>query len=81
MMGVALVLPSALSADELAANAETFPVAIKIDARQTKGELRPLWRFFGADEPNYSYMKHGRSCWRNWDCLPHMKSTFGRIIC
>lgn len=24
------------------------------------GELRPIWRFFGAGEPNYAYMKHGK---------------------
>ena len=23
-------------------------------------ELRPIWRFFGADEPNYATMKDGR---------------------
>ena len=37
-----------------------FPVAIRVDAARTKGELRPIWRFFGADEPNYAYMKDGK---------------------
>ncbi|MGD0652173.1 MAG: beta-xylosidase [Verrucomicrobiia bacterium] len=36
-----------------------FPVAIRVDAARTKGELRPIWRFFGADEPNYATMKDG----------------------
>src|SRR5713226_1330165 len=36
-----------------------FPVTIRVDAAKTKGELRPIWRFFGADEPNYAYMKYG----------------------
>src|SRR6476660_8148223 len=40
--------------------AQTFPVNINIDASQTKGELKPVWRFFGADEPNYAYMKDGQ---------------------
>jgi hypothetical protein len=31
-----------------------------VDAAEPKGELRPIWRFFGADEPNYAYMKHGQ---------------------
>jgi xylan 1,4-beta-xylosidase len=31
-----------------------------VDAAKTTGELRPIWRFFGADEPNYAYMKDGR---------------------
>ena len=24
------------------------------------GPLKPIWRFFGADEPNYAYMKDGK---------------------
>ncbi len=38
----------------------TFPVEIDVDVAQRKGELKPIWRFFGADEPNYAYMKHGQ---------------------
>src|SRR5262245_57417301 len=40
--------------------ADPFPVSIRVDARQTNGELKPIWRFFGADEPNYAYMKNGQ---------------------
>src|SRR5689334_6173320 len=40
--------------------AQTFNVNITIDAAQTKGEMKPIWRFFGADEPNYAYMKDGQ---------------------
>jgi xylan 1,4-beta-xylosidase len=45
-----------------AASAETnaFPVIIRVDASRTRGELRPVWRFFGADEPNYAGLKDGR---------------------
>lgn len=45
-----------------AAGAETnsFPVIIRVDASRTRGELRPVWRFFGADEPNYACRKDGR---------------------
>ncbi|MCI0540108.1 MAG: hypothetical protein L0Z50_33295 [Verrucomicrobiales bacterium] len=43
-----------------AAAADSFPVAIQVDAARTKGELKPIWRFFGADEPNYAYMKSGK---------------------
>src|SRR5262249_12099458 len=39
---------------------ETFPVGVRVDATLTKGELRPIWRLFGADEPNYAYMKDGK---------------------
>ena len=31
-----------------------------MDASDHKGNLRPIWRFFGADEPNYAYMTHGK---------------------
>ena len=40
--------------------AAPFPVAITVDATQTAGPLRPIWHFFGADEPNYATMKDGR---------------------
>ena len=42
------------------AQSAPFPVVIRIDASQTKGEMRPAWRFFGADEPNFAYMKDGK---------------------
>jgi xylan 1,4-beta-xylosidase len=38
----------------------TFPVTIQVDASKTRGVLHPAWRFFGADEPNYAYMKDGK---------------------
>jgi xylan 1,4-beta-xylosidase len=37
----------------------SIPVTIDIDAAQSLGPLRPIWRFFGADEPNYATMKDG----------------------
>ncbi|MCI0745476.1 MAG: hypothetical protein L0Y58_08735 [Verrucomicrobia subdivision 3 bacterium] len=40
--------------------ADSFPVSIRVEASKTTGELKPIWRFFGADEPNYAYMKHGK---------------------
>jgi xylan 1,4-beta-xylosidase len=39
---------------------ETFPVEITVDAARPIGPLKPIWRFFGADEPNYAYMKDGK---------------------
>jgi xylan 1,4-beta-xylosidase len=38
----------------------SFPVTIRVDAGRPLGELAPIWRFFGADEPNYATMKDGR---------------------
>jgi xylan 1,4-beta-xylosidase len=37
-----------------------FPVTITVDAARPVGDLTPIWRFFGADEPNYACMKNGR---------------------
>jgi xylan 1,4-beta-xylosidase len=39
---------------------DAFPVNIEVDASHAVGELKPIWRFFGADEPNYATMKDGR---------------------
>lgn len=38
----------------------SFPVAIRVDAAKSIGELKPIWRMFGADEPNYATMKDGK---------------------
>ena len=37
-----------------------FPVTIRVDASHPKGALAPIWRFFGADEPNYIYAPNGK---------------------
>jgi xylan 1,4-beta-xylosidase len=42
-----------------AAASTSFPVTIRVDAAQSLGPLRPVWRFFGADEPNYAYLPDG----------------------
>jgi len=43
-----------------AAAADSLPVAITVNAGKTIGELKPIWRMFGADEPNYTTMPNGR---------------------
>ncbi len=35
-------------------------VEIKIDSARKLGALKPIWSFFGYDEPNYTYMKDGK---------------------
>jgi xylan 1,4-beta-xylosidase len=44
----------------LALAQEARQVAISVDAGKPAGKLPPVWRFFGADEPNYATMKDGR---------------------
>ena len=35
-------------------------VTITVDAGQGKGELKPIWRWCGYDEPNYTYLPYGK---------------------
>ncbi len=38
---------------------KNLAVTIRVQADKPRSALRPIWRFFGADEPNYAYMKDG----------------------
>ena len=40
--------------------AETFSVQITVHANEPRGALKPIWRYFGYDEANYTYMKDGK---------------------
>jgi len=58
---ILLLISAGLSAAKTAAaDTNSFPVTITVDAGKPLGELKPVWRFFGADEPNYAYMTNGR---------------------
>ena len=50
-LSVALT-PSLLSAQET--------VTIRVDGDAKIGPYKPIYSYFGYDEPNYTYMKHGR---------------------
>jgi xylan 1,4-beta-xylosidase len=53
---------SSLSSTPAASNVgASFPVAITVHAGKPLGELKPIWRMFGADEPNYATMKDGKA--------------------
>ena len=39
---------------------ELLPTKVAVQIDQPVGRLQPIWRFFGADEPNYAYMKDGK---------------------
>jgi xylan 1,4-beta-xylosidase len=41
--------------------ADTFPVTITVDAGQSLGNLHPIWRYFGYDECNFTYMPNGKA--------------------
>src|SRR4029453_8009201 len=51
-------------------------VSITIDVAQRKGPLKPIWRFFGADEPNFAYMKDGRKLLQELGELRHGQVYF-----
>lgn len=55
-----LALAGAGTARAASPNDAARPVAVSVDAAQVVGKLPPVWRFFGADEPNYATMKDGR---------------------
>ncbi|HEY6125523.1 MAG TPA: hypothetical protein VIV63_12800 [Steroidobacteraceae bacterium] len=54
IVAAALLLSRAVPA------AETFDVVIDVNAARAGQDVTPIWRFFGADEPNYATMKDGR---------------------
>src|SRR5947209_12811925 len=56
-----IVLGSVFALNLFAAETNSFPVTITVEATKTHGEFKPIWRFFGADEPNYAYMKDGKT--------------------
>lgn len=57
---VAGILLFATAHGESIGAAAPFDVSIQVDAATSLGPLKQIWRYFGADEPNYAYMKHGK---------------------
>src|SRR5438309_9835360 len=58
----ALLAFTALTAGDPSAaeEANSKPVTIQVNAAVRGKDLPPIWRFFGADEPNYATMKNGK---------------------
>ena len=59
---VGLITASAAWSGSLLApksSSDNLPVSIQVDAGADIGPMRPVWRFFGHDEPNYTYMQDG----------------------
>src|SRR5689334_25189685 len=36
-------------------------VTIRVDSLRTQGPLKPIWAWFGYDEPNYTYTADGKA--------------------
>jgi xylan 1,4-beta-xylosidase len=56
---LAPLLLGTLAANATASDAP-LPVNVTVEADRSTGPLRPIWRYFGADEPNYATMKDGQ---------------------
>ena len=63
------------------ANDVLFPVTIMVDAAKPVGEMTPIWRFFGADEANYAYMKNGKKLLSELGQLGGRRFISAPIIC
>ncbi len=50
--------PILLAFSALLAAQET--ITVRVDAGATVGPLKPIWAWFGYDEPNYTYARNGR---------------------
>ncbi len=57
-IGLALAASPAIGQEQSSPGA--FPVVIRVDASRPGAEMKPVWRFFGHDEPNYTYMPDGK---------------------
>jgi xylan 1,4-beta-xylosidase len=51
-------------------------VAVSVEAARSSAALPPVWRFFGADEPNYATMKDGRKLLTELGKLRHGEVYF-----
>jgi xylan 1,4-beta-xylosidase len=43
---------------------DTIAVSVAVDASRRRGTYRPLWNWFGYDEPNYTYSANGKKLLR-----------------
>lgn len=60
LMFLSMLFTTIQSMDICAQNADSQPVKIEIDFAKEKGDAKPIWAWFGYDEPNYTYMKDGK---------------------
>jgi len=55
-----LILASFLIFISLFVFSQNRSVSIQVDVTKEKGAMKPIWAWFGYDEPNYTYMKDGK---------------------
>ncbi len=49
--------------------AQQSVVKVRVDAAHPAGDYRPVWNYFGADEPNYSYAPNGAKLLRELSAI------------
>ncbi|HWE83371.1 MAG TPA: hypothetical protein VG267_00400 [Terracidiphilus sp.] len=52
--------PAASRMQSAPASTPPAPVTVEVHAAQSTGPYTPVWNFWGADEPNYTYAPNGR---------------------
>jgi xylan 1,4-beta-xylosidase len=54
------VLLAAFAISYCYSHAQKTPATITVNLNKETGDMRPIWAWFGYDEPNYTYMKDGK---------------------
>ena len=57
----------ALAAQDAPASADA--VHVRVQADKSDGPLRPIWNYWGYDEPNYTYAPNGKKLLRELAAL------------
>ena len=70
------VLLAATVVASLPMSGQAKPIQISVDAGKVIGEYKPVWNYFGADEPNYTYAPGGAKLGTFWHPpTPHFLVT------
>src|SRR5665647_721339 len=66
---ILLLLCYTFSSGLYAQDAVVKPVSIQVNFNREIGPMKPVWAFWGYDEPNYTYMKDGKKLLSEIACL------------
>jgi xylan 1,4-beta-xylosidase len=56
------------------------PIQVQVDAVKPMGPLRPIWKYFGYDEPNYTYTDNGKKLIGELAALSHGQPDHGQPV-
>jgi xylan 1,4-beta-xylosidase len=66
---ILLLLCYSFSSGLYAQDTVVKPVSIQVNFNREIGPMKPVWAFWGYDEPNYTYMKDGKKLLSEIACL------------